>query len=442
MVLVHLLAALLFLGSCDGKPQKAVSTPPDTLSRSGTPPAPTRVVTGAERLLSEKLDLLKGRRVAIVANHTSLVHNGTHLVDTLHSLGINIKRVFAPEHGFRGDHDAGKHVSNTKDTKTGLPLVSLYGANKKPSVAQLADVDIVLFDIQDVGARFYTYISTLTYVMEACAEQKKTLLVLDRPNPNGWYVEGPVLEEGYQSFVGMHKVPTAHGMTVGEYAQMVNQEGWLKGGVKCLVEVITAKGYSHAMRWEQTGLPWVPPSPNLPTEYSAYLYPMLCWFEGMDVSIGRGTPYPFEILGAPWHQGYHNSIRADSFDQMPSPSRFKYYGLEAEYIQFTPRSTPGKSQNPDFQDQVCYGAHFLNRVDGKELFMAGIALAKNLVLESNNVSLKAPLFKDSFSLLMGSNKMEKMLLAKQSEDEIYASWQAELGKFKIMRRKYLLYPEA
>lgn len=441
IVFQALFAAILWLSACNGQPGKVKETPRESVTRGGAPEA-ERAITqvGAQRLIAERMDLIKGKRVAVVANHTSLVR-GIHLVDTLKALGINIRKVFAPEHGFRGDHDAGKHVSNSKDTKTGIPLVSLYGSNKKPTAAQLADVDIVLFDIQDVGARFYTYISTMSYVMEACAEQKKPMVVLDRPNPNGWYVDGPVLKEGFQSFVGMHKVPVAHGMTVGEYAKMVNGEGWLKGGVKCLLEVIPCGGYHHGMRWEQNNLPWVAPSPNLPTVHSAYLYPMLCWFEGMAVSIGRGTEEPFELLGAPWHEGYHNELRRDSVRENPVPSRFQYYGLEAEYVRFTPRAIQHKSMNPDYKDQECYGARFLNTVEGKELFMAGIALAKNLELESHNVTLQEPLFRETFSLLTGSNVLEKQIKQQLSEQEIYDSWQADLGKFRSMRLKYLLYPD-
>jgi len=436
MIITHFLASLLWLSACSGRPASGTgNTPPESDSTE------QRVLTGAEVLVAEKMNLLKGRKVAIVANQTSLLNGETHLVDTLKSLGVDIKRVFAPEHGFRGDHDAGKHVSNSKDIRTGLPVVSLYGSNKKPTPAQLADVDLVIFDIQDVGARFYTYISTLAYVMEACAEQKKTLMVLDRPNPNGWYVEGPVLQEGYQSFVGLHKIPTVHGMTVGEYATMVNQEGWLKGGAKCLLEVVTCKGYKHAMKWEETGLPWIAPSPNLTTEYSAYLYPMLCWFEGMAASVGRGTDHPFEVLAAPWHKGYHYQIRRDSAMGNETPSGFQYYGLEASYIQFTPRAIAGKSSNPEYLGRPCYGAKFQNRVDGRSLFMAGIALAKNLEEESHNVKLAEPLYKESLSLLMGSNAFETMVKAQKTEEEIYQSWQPEVDRFKIMRKKHLLYPD-
>ena len=437
--LLLLLFAALF--SCEGDNVKPVT--PDGPAGSGLQniqsQAQTKVVTGAERLVNEQLDRLQGKRVAIVANQTSLVFGETHLVDTLHSSGINIVKVFAPEHGFRGDHSAGAKVSDSKDAKTGIPIVSLYGSNKKPSAAQLADVDIVLFDIQDVGARFYTYISTMSYVMEACAEQKKQFTVLDRPNPNGWYVEGPVLEKGLESFVGLHRVPIVHGMTVGEYARMVNGEGWLKDDAKCVLEVLTCEGYRHAMQWEETGLPWVAPSPNLPTEYSAYLYPVFCWFEGMPVSVGRGTDAPFEQFGAPWHRGYHYQVRKDSADG--ETGGFQAFGLQMEYTRFTPRSIPGVADSPKFMGEECYGALPLNRVPGDRLFKAGLAFLKNFEEETHNVDFKGKLFIPFFKNLTGSKALPEQILGNVPETEIYDSWQPAIGHFKVIRRKYLLYPD-
>jgi uncharacterized protein YbbC (DUF1343 family) len=414
------------------------SLPHDTLQAKV--PA-KRVVTGAERLISEKLNTVRGKKVGIVANHTSLVFDGTHLVDSLHSLGINVVRVFAPEHGFRGDQDAGKHIANGKDSKTGIPIASLYGNNKKPSANLIKDLDLVLFDIQDVGARFYTYISTMSYVMEACAEQEVPVIVLDRPNPNGWYVEGPVLESKHSSFIGMHEVPVAHGMTVGEYARMVNGEGWLKNDVRCLLDVITASNYTHSMKWDDTGLPWVAPSPNLPTEYSAYLYPMLCWMEGMSVSIGRGTDHPFEQFGAPWHMGYRYQIRKDSVNERETPSEMALYGLELEYLAFTPISMPGKSTDPKYKGQECFGARFTNRVDGKSLFMAGISLLKNLQEESKIVNLGVDLYRPSFNLLLGNSTTKEQIKKQVPDQQIYDSWQSGKNEFLVKRRKYLLYQE-
>jgi uncharacterized protein YbbC (DUF1343 family) len=292
-----------------------------------------------------------------------------------------------------------------------------------------------------VGARFYTYISTLTYVQEACAENKKRLIVLDRPNPNGWYVDGPVLEKGLETFVGLHHIPIVHGMTVGEYARMVNEEGWLANGARCELVVIPCKGYNHKMKWADTQLPWVAPSPNLATEYSAYLYPMLCWYEGMPVSIGRGTDAAFTVMGAPWHDGYHHQLQADSVLNTEAPGIFTLYGLEATYLRFTPRSLPGKATHPPFEDKVCYGARFNNRVDGKNLFLAGLSLLLNFEEESRAVSLKEPLFQPFFDNLCGSRRLKTDIIARKTPEEIYASWQQEVNQFRSMRRKYLLYPD-
>jgi uncharacterized protein YbbC (DUF1343 family) len=438
--------ATLWLGACNkNTPTKPQLPLLDTLVTTGTD---ARVRTGAEVLITERMQTLVNKRIAIVANNTSRVFvndsagkTGIHLVDTLHRRGIKIAKVFAPEHGFRGDQDAGAHVANSVDKSTGISIVSLFGTNKKPKPEHLKGIDLVIFDIQDVGARFYTYISTMSYVMEACAEQKIPMLILDRPNPNGWYVDGPVLEAAQKSFVGMHTVPVAHGMTIGEYALMVNGEGWLAGGQKCVVDVVRCKDYKHAMRWNETGLTWLPPSPNLSTEYSAYLYPMLCWFEGLKVSVGRGTPTPFEVLGAPWHKGYENSLKRDSILGAVEPSRVSLNGLEAEYIKFTPRSTPGKAVTPDFQDQVCYGIRFLNRVEGKELFLAGLSLLSNFVEESKNVGVSATLYQPSFNILIGNSILKSQLAKKMTPEAIYATWQDAQNKFKVKRKKYLLYPD-
>jgi uncharacterized protein YbbC (DUF1343 family) len=281
----------------------------------------------------------------------------------------------------------------------------------------------------------------MSYVMEACAEQGIPMLILDRPNPNGWYVEGPVMEDAFKSFIGMHNVPTVHGMTVGEYALMVNGQGWLAGGKKCALEVLKCQGYSHEMHWAETNLPWVAPSPNLGTEYSAYLYPMLCWFEGLKVSVGRGTAHPFEILGAPWHQGYKYQIMKDSVEGSESAGKVALYGLESEYLKFTPRSTPGKAANPDFKDQTCYGIRFLNRVDGQKLFMAGLSLLKNFEEEAKNTGMTNSLYQSSFNQLMGNNKVKPALKAGKSEKEIFDEWQPALARYMTMRKNYLLYPD-
>lgn len=440
-----LLAAALWFTACRPKTEGIANNPRvDTLITSG---AEARVRTGAEVLLTERMNLLKGKRIAIVANNTSRVFadslhpEGTHLVDTLHSLGIEILRVFAPEHGFRGDQDAGAHVASSVDAKTKIPIVSLFGTTKKPKPEHIKGLDMVIFDIQDVGARFYTYISTMSYVMEACAEQGVPFVVLDRPNPNGWYVEGPVLEPAQKSFVGMHTVPVAHGMTVGEYAMMVTGEGWLAGGKRCVVDVIRCRDYTHSMRWTETGLPWMAPSPNLSTEYSAYLYPMLCWFEGIKVSVGRGTPTPFEVLGAPWHKGYQQALMRDSIMGLAVPGQMELHGLKAEYIKFTPKSTPGKSVNPDYQDQACYGIRFLNRVEGKDLFLAGLELLLNMEEEAQNVGMSAILYQPSFNILIGNATLKTQLKKRMKPEDIYQTWQDGLNRFKVKRKKYLLYPD-
>lgn len=442
-------AAALFLTACT--PSSPADPPSDTNNKPlvdtlATSVEDARVQTGAEVLITDRMDLLKNKRIAIVANHTSLVFGtlekpGVHLVDSLHARGINITKVFAPEHGFRGDQDAGKHISNSTDEKTGIKIESLYGKHKKPSAAQLADVDLVLFDIQDVGARFYTYISSMSYVMEACAEQNIAVVILDRPNPNGWYVEGPVMEDPFKSFIGMHNVPTVHGMTVGEYALMVNGQGWLADGQRCPLDVIKCKDYKHEMKWAETGLPWVAPSPNLATEYSAYIYPMLCWFEGLNVSVGRGTEAPFEVLGAPWHKGYAYQLKKDSVKEFETASMISLYGLEAQYLKFTPRSTPGKSMYPDFKDKVCYGIQFKNRVNGEKLFMAGLSLLKNFQEEANNTGQSTKLFQGSFNQLMGNNSVKASIRKGETEQAIYDSWQPSLGRYMTMRKNYLLYPD-
>ncbi|MBT8326989.1 MAG: DUF1343 domain-containing protein, partial [Bacteroidia bacterium] len=251
------------------------------------------IILGSEQVM-EYLPVLHGKRVGLVVNQTSTIGE-THLVDSLIKLGVNIKKVFAPEHGFRGNHSAGAIIKNGVDVKSGLPVVSLYGSNKKPTAEMLKDIDVVLFDIQDVGVRFYTYISTMHYVMEACGELDKKVVVLDRPNPNGFYIDGPILEKEFSSFIGMHEIPIVHGLTVGELALMLNGEKWLKNGVQCDLKVVSCKNYNHNRMYE---LP-IKPSPNLPNMNSVYLYPYLGLFEGTNVSIGRGTETPFQIVGRP-----------------------------------------------------------------------------------------------------------------------------------------------
>lgn len=364
------------------------------------------ITVGAERT-DEYLKLLKDKKVAITANQSSLVGK-THLVDSLQSLGINITKVFALEHGFRGNVQAGEHIKNGKDSKTGITIVSLYGNSKKPKPETLKDVDIIIFDIQDVGARFYTYISSLHYIMEAAAENGKEVIVLDRPNPNGFYVDGPVLEEKNSSFVGMHPVPIVHGMTIGEYAQMINGEGWLKNKAKCKLTVIACVNYKHSDLYH---LP-VPPSPNLRTDNAILLYPSLCLFEGTTVSVARGTDFPFEAIGMP---GFTNG-------------NFK----------FTPKSVEA-AKNPPHKDVECIGYDL--RDLGREIQLAGEINLRWLIDFYKNCPDKKTFFESDgmFKLLAGTEKLRKQLEEGKTEEEIRESWKPGLEKFAEMRKKYLLY---
>jgi len=391
--------------------------------------APLR--TGAQQWLAGDLAALQGQRVGIVANHTSLV-DGLHLVDTLLARGITVQKVFAPEHGFRGTADAGEAVASGTDPRTGLPIISLYGNNKKPTPAQMADLDVVVFDIQDVGSRHYTYISTMTYVMEAAAARGIPFFVLDRPNPNGWYVDGPVLEPAHHSFIGMHSVPIVHGMTIGEYATMVNEEGWLEDGAKVDLRVIPCTGYTHAMRWAETGLDWVPPSPNLGTAYAAYLYPALCWFEPTPVSVGRGTDSAFTLVGAPWYQPAGPEAR--------TPGQRDFFGLQALPFAFTPRSLPGKSKFPKYQDESCQGLDFQNEVPGPALLRAGVALLAEFYGQHQAEGLKEPFFRKGFARWPGNETLQAQIEAGESTEAIYASWQPGVEAFKAVRARYLMYP--
>ncbi len=362
---------------------------------------------GADKT-TEFLPLLAGKRVAIVANQSSTIKN-THLVDSLLSLGVKIKKVFCPEHGFRGLVDAGEKVNSEKDKKTGLNIISLYGKNKKPTAEQLKDIDIVIFDIQDVGVRFYTYISTLHYVMEACAENNKQVIVLDRPNPNGYYIDGPVLEDAYKSFLGMHTVPLVYGMTIGEYAQMINGEGWLKGGVKCDLKVISLSNYIHSDLYE---LP-IKPSPNLPNMASVYLYPSLGLFEGTVVSVGRGTDKPFQIIG-------HPTLAKSNFT-------------------FTPQPKPGALE-PKYKGQLCkgfnlsdFGAEYIK--NSKKIYLYW------LIGTYQNTPDKATFFDQNFNYHAGNATLQEQIKEGKTEDAIRLTWTDGIKKFKVIRKKYLLYKD-
>ena len=397
-----------------------VSEPITVLKEASVKPSMPIVVSdsvsvlrvGANRL-SMYLPFLKRKRVGIVANQTSVIftrpqvqrkNNYVHLVDSLISIGISVKKVYAPEHGFRGTADAGEIFKDGIDTKTGVPIISIYGKSKKPSPAQLAGIDIVVFDIQDVGARFYTYISTLHYVMEACAEQNIPLLILDRPNPNGHYIDGPILEPKHKSFVGMHPIPVVHGMTIGEYAKMINGQGWLHDQVTCKITVIPVKNYTHKTPYS---LP-IKPSPNLPNDQAINLYPSLCFFEGTNVSAGRGTEQQFQIFGSPF------------LDQ-------RYFKHE-----FTPQSNFG-AKYPKHKDKLCYGfnltkAKTLDRIDLEWLIEA-----------YTGTQDKSKFFNSYFTTLAGTTLLQQQIEQGYTYKKIRATWFKNLETFKRMRQAYLIY---
>ncbi|WP_460539379.1 exo-beta-N-acetylmuramidase NamZ family protein [Echinicola sediminis] len=383
---------------CQSKPKETAQAPPEKQQDQ----AP--ILPGADRP-DLYLPLLKGKKVALVANQTSVLtqRNKQHLVDFLLDEGIAVQKIFVPEHGFRGDADAGEVVKNDTDKETGIPLVSLYGNNKKPSKEALMDVDILVFDFQDVGLRFYTYISTMHYIMEACAEQNKPLLILDRPNPNADYIDGPVLDMDYQSFVGMHPIPVVHGLTMGELAQMINGEGWLKGGAKADIKVIPVANWDHSMPYS---LP-IKPSPNLPNDVAIRLYPSLCFFEGTDISVGRGTYFPFQVYGA------------------PDPK----YGS----FTFTPESIQGMSKQPPHEGKTCYGTD-LRQEPLSHTFTL------NYLLEMYQKSgAGASFFNNFFDKLAGTDQLRKDILAGKTEEEIRKGWQQGLDAYKTNREKYLIY---
>jgi uncharacterized protein YbbC (DUF1343 family) len=363
------------------------------------------VMTGAEHI-TNYLPLIKGKTVAVVANQTSMVGK-THLVDSLISRGVNIKVIFAPEHGFRELADDGAVISSGADAVTGIHIISLYTSQRKPLPEDLAGIDYVIYDIQDVGTRFYTYLTTMCYVMEACAENDVPLILLDRPNPNGFYVDGPVLDTAFRSFVGLHPVPVVHGMTFGEYAGMVNGEGWLAGGVRCDLHVIKCTNYTHSTLYE---LP-VKPSPNLPNMNAIYLYPSICFSEGTVLSCGRGTPFAFQVLGAP---------------EMPDTG-----------FSFTPQPMPGAA-NPRHNGEVCYGIDLRNALhDGlvpkPEINLSWIIEAYQAYPE------KDKFFTDYFDTLAGSTRLREQIQKGLSPEEIKVTWKEDLDKFMAIRGKYLLY---
>jgi uncharacterized protein YbbC (DUF1343 family) len=385
-----LLCSVLFMCSCT-----SVSQPTKQVGAM-------EVLVGA-RQLDKVLPLLEKKRVALVVNNTSLVGK-THLVDTLASSGVQLVKIFGPEHGFRGNAADGQHVDDSVDLKTGVPVLSLHGKNRKPTAEQLVNVDVVVFDIQDVGARFYTYISTMHYVMEACAENNKKLIILDRPNPNGSYVDGPVREPEFKYFLAMHPIPIVHGLTVGELAQMINGEKWLEGGSVCDVTIIPVKNWKHD---DAYSLP-VRPSPNLPNDQAIKLYPSLCLFEQTVISVGRGTTMQFQVLGNPELKNYS--------------------------FQFKPVSMPGISDHPPQENKTCYGVDLRqvkveNRLDLSYLLSFYAAYPD-----------KEKFFLAYFDNLAGTKLLKQQIKQGLNESQIRASWEPELSRYKEMRKKYLLYP--
>lgn len=365
------------------------------------------IVIGANQT-NKYLPLLADKKIGIVGNQTSVIfkeNDGyTHLVDSLLSRKMKIEKVFSPEHGFRGKADAGEKVKDGIDTKTGLALVSLYGSNKKPTDEQLKGIEMMIFDIQDVGVRFYTYISTLHYVMEACAENNIPLLILDRPNPNGGYVDGPILELSQKSFVGMHPVPIVHGMTIGEYSQMINGENWLANKVKCDLMVIKMKNYDHEKNYS---LP-IKPSPNLPNDQAINLYPSLCFFEGTNVNAGRGTAHQFQVFGSP-------DLNAEVFN-----------------YSYTPISNDG-AKHPKNEGKLCYGMNLTSQEKLSEINLGW------LIKAYQNTKNKDEFFNNFFPKLAGTQKLQQQIESGMSEQAIKATWQAGLANFQNTRKKYLLY---
>jgi uncharacterized protein YbbC (DUF1343 family) len=396
--MIRFLSVLILVTGCASKPHPPITSPEgeDQIRRMGA----KGLLCGADQL-DILLPLLKDKRIALVVNHTSLVVS-THFVDTLKSRGVNIVKIFGPEHGFRGSAADGELVSDSVDRKTGIAVISLYGKNKKPTYNQLSDVDIVLFDIQDVGARFYTYISTMHYVMEACAENNKRLIILDRPNPNA-YVDGPINEKPLQSFVAMHAIPVTHGLTVGELAQMINGEAWLADNLKCDLEIIPLKNWKHS---DAYSLP-IKPSPNLPNDQAVRLYPSICLFEGTVISLGRGTPFPFQVLGDP--------------------------ELKNMEYQFTPLMIKGVALKPPHENKVCYGLDLRNAAIERKVDL------KYLIKIYEAYPDKEKFFLPYFDLLVGNTTLKQQIKEGVSEEQIRESWKSGLDAYKEKRKKYLLY---
>ena len=390
----------------------------------------SRVKIGAEILIEKHLDLIKGKKIGIVTNHTGILPDGRHIVDVLNEIeDVKVVALFGPEHGIRGEVPDGKSISHGVDTKTGIPVFSLYGEVKKPTTEMLKDIDVLIFDIQDVGARFYTYISTMSYCMEACAEMGKKFIVLDRPNPvRGVYVDGPILEPRFKSFVGLHPIPVAHGMTVGELAKMFNEEAWLENGMKADLTVIKMENYSRKLWFDQTGLPWIKPSPNMMTLKTAIVYTATCFIEGTNVSEGRGTQHPFEWIGAPWIDGSKLANELNSYN-LP--------GVRFEPISFIPTDIEKVTVDPKYEGERCSGI-YLNVYDREKFEPVKVGVYILYALKK--------LHPDKFKWrtagqdrLWGTDKIRLMIDEGKKPEEIIKTWESELKKFLGIRQKYLLY---
>ncbi len=406
--MVSTLRFVIFIGLCSMA--CSFSTTPGQKGKNAMIGASVVTPVPAAHSIPLYIDRLKNKRVGLVVNQTSMIGQ-VHLVDTLLKHNINITKIFSPEHGFRGEADAGEKVATMRDPKTGIMLVSLYGEKRKPGPEDLADLDVVVFDIQDIGVRFYTYIASLSLLMEACGENGKTLVVLDRPSPNGYYVDGPVMKKGFTSFLGFFPIPVVYGLTIGEYAQMVNGEKWNANGVQCDLQVIPCTQYDHTMTYD---LP-VKPSPNIPNHRATLLYPSTCFFEGTTANEGRGTDLPFICFGHP-----------------------KY--SKGDY-QYTPRSIPG-AKTPKLLDQLCYG-HNLSNLSIEEIRSWKRLNLKWLLAFYHDLKDKDPFFLQNnfINKLAGNDQLMAQIKAGLTEEEIRASWQADLEAYHKIRVKYLLYKD-
>ncbi|WP_075342884.1 exo-beta-N-acetylmuramidase NamZ family protein [Tenacibaculum agarivorans] len=410
-----LISILFFLNVCKSENSKININKKDIKKEVSSVSVPS-ILTGADQT-SIYIPKLFGKNIAIVANQTSVINKKSkfnpditsiHLVDYIHNSDkIHVKKVFAPEHGFRGKADAGESIKDGIDTKTGLPVISLYGKNKKPSATQLEDIDVVVFDIQDVGVRFYTYISTLHYVMEACAEHNIPVIVLDRPNPNAHYVDGPVLESNYKSFVGLHPVPIVYGMTIGEYGKMINGEQWLKNGIQCDLTVVSLKNYTHNTAYN---LP-IKPSPNLPNSTSINLYPSLCLFEGTVVSVGRGTDQQFQVIGSP-----NKQFRSSPYSFIPVPKE--------------------GARHPKHKGKECFGYDLSKE---KQLDRLELKWLVHFYKKYTTKNTTSKFFNPFFTKLAGTKKLQAQIESGLTAKEIRGFWEEDLKDFKKVRAKYLIY---